>query len=106
MDVFAVALAAVGLILAAKGEIGAGGTIYVGALVGLPVALAARSRLPTVLPFSFASHFVVMVLSIVAAVVIRSRYPVAATGCFGLFTYYYGCVALAERKIRYVPWAS
>src|SRR5262245_4609076 len=105
MDALAFLIAAIGVGLAANGYLLAGMAISVGALFGLASALARERRLVTILPFSFASYFVVLFLCFVAAVVLR-RHAAAILGLFGSFIYYYGCVSLSERKYRYVPWGA
>ena len=84
----------------------AGAAISVAALVALAVGLARVRRLATILPFSFASHFVVMPVCIVASIAVNNRYPAAAACLFGFWVYYYDCVALKEKQVRYVPWAK
>lgn len=98
--------AAFGLVLAANGQVAMGAMFYIGSLVGLAVAISRGWKRRTVLPFSFSSHFLVMTVAVVVAVVIRNRFPAAAVGCFAFFTYYYSCVSLAERKARYIPWGA
>jgi hypothetical protein len=106
MDALAIAVAALGLILAANEQVFVGATMSLTALVGLAIGLARGRRFPTVLPFSFVSHFVVMPGCVVASLVAQKQAPAVAFGVFGFWIYYYGCVALAEREVRYVPWAS
>ena len=104
MDVLAIGGAVLGVVLAAKGHPAAGAVIYIGSLVGLPIGLVRRRRMARVLPFSFASHFIVMPVAIVVGVVARDRFPLVGLGCFAFWTYYYACIALAEKRVRYVPW--
>ena len=108
MDALAIAVAAVGLILASQEHVLAGAMVSVSALVGLAVALFRRdSRRPaTILPFSFGSHFVVMPVCFLGAAVLQAHAGVVSAALFGFSIYYYACVALAERKVRYVPWAG
>lgn len=108
MDAVAIAVAATGLILASHGHVLAGATVAVSALIALAVALfrGKRRRLATILPFSFGSHFVVMPVCFLGAAVLQSHAKVVSAALFGFCIYYYSCIALAERKVRYVPWGS
>lgn len=103
MDLIALAVAAVGLMLASIGMPVAGGTLYAASLIGFPVLLATRRGLHLVLPFSFRSYLIAFVVAIVALVVLARRAQVASVAVFGLTFYYYVCVSLVERKVRYVP---
>ncbi len=72
----------------------------------MPVAIARRRKLWTLLPFSFASHFVVMIACLLGAAILNNRAPASGVGCFACVFYYFGCVSLTERKARYVPWGA
>ena len=108
MDALAIAVAAAGLILASHEHVLTGATVSVSALVGLAVAVFRRPgrRPATILPFSFGSHFVVMAICLLGAVVLQAHAKVVSAALFGFWLYYYSCVALAERKVRYVAWAG
>jgi hypothetical protein len=80
--------------------------LFAGSLIGLAIAVARRPRPPLVLPFSFASYFIVLVVCAVAAIAMKSLSETAAAGCLGVCAYYCACVALAERQVRYVPWGA
>jgi len=108
MDVLAIAMAGAGLVLASYGHVLAGATVSVSALAGLAGVLFrnGRRRTATVLPFSFGSHFAVMPLCYVAAAVLQKRALAVSFVLFGFWIFYYACIALAERKIRYGPWGT
>ena len=106
MDALAISLAVVGMFLATRGQFAAGAAVFFAALVALAIGLALVRRLPTLLPFSFRSYFVVMSLCLGAALIVGKRAPIVAVSLFGFWVYYYACVALAEKQIRYVPWAA
>jgi vacuolar-type H+-ATPase subunit I/STV1 len=103
MDVLAIAVAAGGLMLTANGHTAVGVALVVCALTALAVGFVRDRHLATILPFSFDSNFPLTPLCVVAAVVLQHR--AAASLCLlGLPIYHYGCVSLAERKYRYLPW--
>lgn len=104
MDLLAIASAVVGFILASKGFVLIGVVLSFGGLTSLALALARTKSLTTVLPFTFGSHFVVMALCIIGAAVVQKKFPSIGAALFGFWLYYYACIAIAERKIRYVPW--
>jgi hypothetical protein len=104
MDVLAIAAAVAGFVLAAQGHAIVGAILSFGALAALATTLARTTDLGTVLPFTFESFFVVMPLCVVGWAALRTRAPGAAIVLFGFLPYYYACIALSERKIRYVPW--
>ena len=106
MDLLAAAVASTGLALAGHGYAIAGAVLYVGSLVGLAIAMSRPARPRLVLPFSFGSHFVVLAVAMLAAVLMRNVARGAQAGCLGLMAYHYACVSLVERKVRYVPWAA
>jgi vacuolar-type H+-ATPase subunit I/STV1 len=106
VDVLAIAVAAGGFVLAWRGHHLVGAVVSGIALAGLAVALARNRRLSTVLPFSFGSHFVVMLLFVIAWAVARNRFAGPSVALLGFWPYYYACIALVERKVRYVPWGA
>jgi hypothetical protein len=85
MDALAITLAVAGLILASHGHVLAGASVSVSALVGLAVALFRRDkrRRATILPFSFASHFVVMPVCFVGAAVLQAHAEAVSAALFG-----------------------
>lgn len=85
-----------------------GAVLYAASLLALPIVLwkyaGRRSRAPTALPFSFASHWVVMGLAVVAILVLSRRFPATQGVALGCMAYHYTCIAIVEGRVSYVPW--
>lgn len=103
MDMLAFAAAALGLGLAAHGQPAGGAVLFAGSLTGLATVGGRSPRPPLILPFSFASQFVV--LALVAVVVVTLREGPATAASLGFWAYYSACVAVTERRVRYSPLA-
>jgi hypothetical protein len=102
MDVFAFLGAGIGLMLGAKGFVSSGSIVYAVSLIALPVGLTRERRWPTLLPFSFATHWVALgLLFVVMALGYRS--PPLVAVLLALVVYNFLCVTLVERKARYTP---
>ena len=100
MDLLAFLVAFVGAALAGKGYALAGGVLVVAPLVALAPALVRSRKLLLVLPLDFASWWVILPLGFIGTAVSGSSFPL------GFALYYYGCIALVERKVRYGPWGE
>lgn len=104
MDVIAFVIAVVGITLAARGRYLIGIALIAISLSGLAILLGRAHKPKVLLPFSFVSWFAVLSLALVAAFVLPS-YTLSPVP-LGLAFYYFGCVALSEKKVRYAPWGS
>jgi hypothetical protein len=101
LDLLAFAVAAIGLYLAANGLVLLGGATFAIPLAALAVGLARHPRMATVLPFSFASHFVACGFGFVALLLGRTRSDLFATGGVAFVVFHYVCISLREKRVRY-----
>jgi hypothetical protein len=105
MDVLALVVASAGLIAAADGHTIIGGTLYILPLVSLPIAIAVErtrhQRVPTLLPLTFKSYIVSVVVAFVVGLGLRSWSELPFVAGLGLSIYYLVCVSLDNRAVRY-----
>jgi hypothetical protein len=100
VDLIAFFFSFLGITLASHGHILIGGIVMFAPLIAFAVSLGRLHRPFLFLPFSFVSWFVVLPLALLGMLMFRSPF------FLGLAIYYYGCIALAERQAKYVPWGG
>jgi hypothetical protein len=104
MDLIALVIAILGIALVDQGHAIFGIALLVVSLSLFAILLGTLKKPPLLLPFSFPSWFVVLPLAFLAALALRSNALRAIP--LSLAFYYYGCIALVDRKARYAPWGN
>jgi hypothetical protein len=103
MDLTVLLSTLLGLFIASRGYFGMG-VAFAG--VPLVVFVPAFRRLPKtwlLFPLKFAGWWVAFGLAILVSILFRGGPTYLQIFPHGIALYYYGCVALVEKKIRYVP---
>lgn len=104
MDLIAFFIVLLGATLVSNGYMLMGIVLVAAPLAALAILLERVHKPWLLLPFTFASWFLVLPLAFLATFVLRSQALYAFP--LGMALYYYGCVTLVERNARYVLWGG
>jgi hypothetical protein len=103
VDLIVLLSSVLGLFLASRGQLRIG-VVFVGVpLVAFALFFRHLRNSRLLFPFSFSAWWIVLGLTVLVAILFRGGPSYNQIFPLGIALYYYGCLALKERKIRWVP---